>query len=497
LTDKISQREAKKIFEEENMTLKRKKIYFIATSVIILVVFTSFFVLLLNLQTFKPQIEVVASNALGMDVRIKGRLSIDLFPGFGISLHNVSVQNGGVDVVIVEKMRLGLKLIPLMMREVRISRVGLIKPVFSLVRYKNGMSNFEKPERTLSRKPFAVGIISISQGRLVYADERTSERTELDNFDVTVRNLLYSGMDNGAQFKKTSFTGDVSCKTLKINNFTLTDFVMRMAGGNGILDLNPVSMDIFGGTEKGNIHVDVTGASPHYRVSTTLSRFRIEDLIQASSPGDTPKKSMEGTANFYADLTATGTSVVEARRSLNGDFSLNGENIILYSIDIDALIPKYERSQNFNLVDVGAFFLVGPFGPVITKSYNFASLYVESQGGKGIIKKLISAWKVNNGIAEATDVALASNKQRVAMNGRLNFINDRFVDVVVAVLDKRGCAVYSQKVYGPFRKPKIEKISVLTSISGSVLNALGDSWKFIRGKECKPFYSGSVAQPEN
>ncbi len=82
------------------------------------------------------------------------------------------------------------------------------------------------------------------------------------------------------------------------------------------------------------------------------------------------------------------------------------------------------------------------------------------------------------------------------MKGGLNFINDRFVNVTVAVLDKRGCAVYSQKVQGPFSKPQIGKVSVLESISGSVLNALGDAWKLIQGKECMAFYSGSVAQPE-
>jgi len=57
---------------------------------------------------------------------------------------------------------------------------------------------------------------------------------------------------------------------------------MITAGGNGILDINPVRMDIFGGTGKGSIHADVTGASPHFRVIYTLSRFRIEELIQAS-----------------------------------------------------------------------------------------------------------------------------------------------------------------------------------------------------------------------
>ncbi len=477
------------------MPLKRKKVFFITTGVITLVVFAIFLALLLNIQAFKPRIEAAASSALGMDVRIKGRLGIDLLPGFGISLRNVSVQKKGADVVTVEKMRIGLRLIPLTKHEVHLNRVGLIKPVFSIVRYKNGRFNFEKPERTLIERLLTVNKISISQGRLVYTDERSSEKIKVDDFDGTIRNLSYGRKDGAGPFKNISFTGDIRCKIITINNLTLTNLVTRTAGGNGILDINPVRMDIFGGTGKGSVHVDVTRASPHFRLITTLNRFRIEELIQAYSPGRIPRKGMEGTANFSADLTATGKTVDEVKRSLNGDVSLNGEDLMLSGLDIDALILKYERSQNFNLVDVGSFFLAGPFGPVLTKSYNFGSLYEESRGGKGTIRKLVSVWKVKNGIAEATDVALATKKYRIAMKGGLNFNNDQFDDVTVAVLDKRGCAVYSQKVHGPFRKAKIEKISIFKSITGSVSNALKDAWEFVGG-ECTVFYSGSVAQPE-
>jgi AsmA protein len=446
-------------------------------------------------QAFKPQIEAAASNALGMDVRIKGRLGIDLFPGFGISLKNVSVRKGETDVVTIDKMTIGLKLIPLMRREIRISRVELVKPVFSIVRYKSGLFNFEKPGHRLSEKLFAITKSSISQGNLFFTDEKSGEKIEVQGFDVNIRNYSYDGMDNEEPFNNISFAADIRCKTLKINNFTLTNLVMTTAGERGIFDINPLGMHIFGGTGGGSIHVDMTGALPHYRVIYALSQCRVDELIQALSPGKMPQKSIEGMVNISADVTATGKSVDEVKQSLSGDASLIGDNLMLYSMDIDALIPKYERSQNFNIADIGAFFLMGPFGPVITKSYNFGSLYEELQGGKGNIRKLVSIWKVKNGVAGAIDVALATKKYRIAMKGGLNFINDQFVDVTVAVLDKRGCAVYSQKVHGPFNKAKIEKVSILKSITGSVSNALKDAWKFVGGK-CTVFYSGSVAQPE-
>jgi hypothetical protein len=44
--------------------------------------------------------------------------------------------------------------------------------------------------------------------------------------------------------------------------------------------------------------------------------------------------------------------------------------------------------------------------------------------------------------------------------------------------------------------PQIEKKNIFTSIAGSVSNPLEDAWKFIQGKECTVFCSGSVAQPE-
>jgi hypothetical protein len=82
------------------------------------------------------------------------------------------------------------------------------------------------------------------------------------------------------------------------------------------------------------------------------------------------------------------------------------------------------------------------------------------------------------------------------MTGGLNFITERFEDVTVAVLDKRGCAVYSEEVKGPFRDPQIAKQSIFASIAGSVMNPLKEGWEFLQGEQCPVFYAGSVLQPQ-
>jgi AsmA protein len=183
------------------------------------------------------------------------------------------------------------------------------------------------------------------------------------------------------------------------------------------------------------------------------------------------------------------------KRSLSGQISLNGENIMLYSMDIDDLISSLIRSRRFSLVDVGAFFLAGPLGPALTRSYRFADLFKESLGGQGVIAKLVSVWKIENGVAEAVDVAMATKVRRIAMKGGMNFVDDRFEDAIVAVLDEHGCAVLTQKVHGSFGSPEIGNINVLRSLTSPVTNLVKSVGKLFSSKPCEVFYSGSVPPP--
>lgn len=135
-----------------------------------------------------------------------------------------------------------------------------------------------------------------------------------------------------------------------------------------------------------------------------------------------------------------------------------------------------------------------PFGPLITKGYNFGSLFMGS-GGNSRIRVLVSDWKLERGVAHAKDVALATNEYRIALTGRLDFINERYDDVIVAVVDEKGCAKVRQKIRGPFVNPVVENESVLQSVAGPMLNLYKQARKLLGG-QCEVFYAGSVAPPK-
>jgi uncharacterized protein involved in outer membrane biogenesis len=471
---------------------KRKALWIVRGAGLVVVVLI-IVVLLFGAGILKSRAEAIASRSLKMDVRIKGRTSVSLFPVFGASLANVTVKNGEADVATVAHIKVGLKLLPLITGRIRIGRLELVEPVISIVRQKDGTLNIKTPRGKLSGQRIAFKKLAIYEGSLQYTDLRSGGKTECEGIDITVRNLSAGGTPGGDPLKTLSFAGDIRCRAIRAGDFSLTDVAMKVMGAKGIIDASQASEAVLGGSGSGTLHADFTGAEPRFRIMLSVRGLKMQDLLRRSPNS----KGLEGLADLSADLTAEGKIASEVKRSLSGQASLSGENIVLHGLDIDEMVSSLQRSRRFSLVDVGAFFLAGPLGPVLTRGYRFADLYQESQGGQGVIAKLVSVWKVGNGVAEAVDVAMATKERRIAMKGGLNFIDNRFEGAVVAVLDDQGCAVLTQKVHGSFSRPEIGTINILRSLTRPVTNLLKSAVKLFDRSPCEVFYSGSVASPED
>jgi len=174
---------------------------------------------------------------------------------------------------------------------------------------------------------------------------------------------------------------------------------------------------------------------------------------------------------------------------------LRGKKLTLSGSDLDRAFERFESSQNFNLVDVGAFFFVGPLGLVVTKGYDFATI-AQAQGGSSEIRTLVSEWEVEHGVAQARDVAMATKENRVALRGRLDFVSDRFDGVSLALVDAKGCATVQQKISGTFQDPVVEKPNIAASVVGPALRLLKKGRELLTGGQCDVYYAGSVAAPK-
>jgi uncharacterized protein involved in outer membrane biogenesis len=442
-------------------------------------------------NAYKPRFEAAASGALGMEVRVGGRLGIGLFPGLLVTLEDVHIRTRGVDIVSAKEVRLGIDLLPLIQKEVRIGKIALKNPSISIERDRDGKFNFETPQTVGTLPALDLAKVSLSDGNILYADKKSGEGFEAGDCSLDVRRLLLSGGKSTGLIKNLSFTAELDCGEIRTKDFTVSDLKFSADGKNGVFDLKPVTMRVFSGQGSGSIRADFSGAVPLYHVRYSLQQFRIEEFFKTLSP----QKVAEGLMNFSANLSMQGKTVNEMKQTANGEAALRGENLTLNGRNLDLEFSRFESSQNFNLVDVGAFFFAGPVGLAITKGYNFASIF-QGSGGSSKIRTLASDWKVGHGVAQAQDVAMATNEHRIALRGGLDFVNGRFDDVTVALIDAEGCAKVRQKIRGPFQNPVVEKPNILKSLAGPALKLLKKGRKLFPGGECEVIYAGSVAPPK-
>ena len=556
-------------------TRKRKLALSVAGGfVAFLVLAAAALVFFVDVNAHKPRLETAASDALGMEVRIGGRMGIGLFPGFHVALEDVRIRNRGTDLVSARKAALGVELLPLLRKEVRIGRIALQGPRIDIRRDHDGKFNFEEePGKKRGKEGGAlpsldVGKISLSDGTLLYKDDKSGEELQAASIELDMRGLRFPGGKSPEPLKNLSFGVDIICKELRMGNLSVSGLKFHAEGKNGVyavrsaiaahivysaqsgkmtasglamgvenlsfksdgkegllrkmslsgsgsvgeirtkdlavsglkfevvgkdgvFDFQPVAMRIFGGEGSGSLRADLSGPVSQYHVRYALSKFRFGEFLKAL----TPKKVAEGPLDFSANLSMRGKTAIEMKRTAGGEVALRGENLTLQGIDLDRMLSRFEKSQSFNLVDVGAFFFAGPFGPALTKGYGFATIY-EGAGGDGRIRMLVSNWKVERGVAHATDVAMATRENRIALKGSVDFAGERFNDLTVAWLDGKGCAKARQKIRGSFHNPEVEKVSFLQTVAGPVLTLLKQTKDFLSGGRCEVFYTGSVTPPE-
>ena len=477
------------------MNTKMKKILFILGGIAAALVLAALiFILTFNINSYRPRIEAAASDAIGMKVRMNGKMKLTRFPRTRVSLEDILIQNRDTDVASIKKAEIEISLMPLLWQKIHIQQVKLITPVFFIIKDRSGRFNIETPEKRLAWNALLPGFIKagkygIEKGRLLYIDERSGVKSEAIGCDLAINNHLAG---KGTFPVTLSLDGDLSCGEVKADELRISDIRIVIKARQGKFEADPITMKIFGGDGKGIIKGVMTGESPEYSVDFAVTKLRFEEVLGQFKVN----QSTRGELDLKSHLTMKGRNSDEMTRTLQGNFSLRGNNLSHKGLDLDRVLDKFENSQNFNIVDVGAFFVAGPLGTLLTKGYNFGSVFVVSLGGESTILKLVSDWKIKDGIAEAEDVALSTRENRVAMKGRFDFVNEQFDNMTVAVVDEKGCVRFSQKIHGPFLHPRIGQTGALKSIVGAIINLYVKTKKFLQDGKCEIFYAGSVPHPK-
>ena len=452
-----------------------------------LVLLVALAVFVLSRVDTRSEFEAVASDATGLDVAVKGKVSIGLFPIPHATLKDVTLKNKGSQILSANEADVGVEFWPLLRRQVHIKRLVLQNVNIDIARDRRGHYNFSTPSEAERPVPaLSLGRVSLVKATLDYTNQETDRELKATDCQIDSNDFQLSEGTSQDLLRHLSLSASVVCAEMRNNLVVGTDVHFSIVGENGVFKLKPVTMRIMDGQGSGDIQANFTGAAPVYQVHYAVTQLHVDNLFKSIAPG----KVGEGFMDFTTDLAMRGWDAHEMTRSTGGEASLRGKDLDVAIGDLDERLSRYESSQNFNLVDIGAFFIAGPFGLVVTKGYNFASIF-QGTGANTHIRILVSHWKVENGVAHAQDVAMATKENRLAMKGALDFVNMKFDDVTVAILDNKGCARVEQRILGPFSKPVVERPNVIASLAGPVSRLVGKTKKLF-GAKCTVFYEGSV-----
>ena len=197
--------------------------------------------------------------------------------------------------------------------------------------------------------------------------------------------------------ERASGSGTLAIATLIANDIVINNLRSDVKLNRGVIDLSPLTADVYGGKEKGSVVLDVRPATPTCTVLAKLSGVDSNRLLSAvSSLKDTLYGSLSADSNLSFALAASN----DLARTLNGTVSFDVLNGQLKHVNILSEIGK-----------------VGQFLGATNQTGSDTSL-----------KKLSGSLKIVNGVASTNDLIAALNEGSLSANGSINLV-DQGIDM--------------------------------------------------------------------
>lgn len=445
--------------------------------------------LLIDTGALQSRAETVLSDALRTEAAVRGGLRVRWVPTPRLVLDDVAAG----DDLRVDRAELIVAPLSLLRAEPSVRSVTLRQPEVRLRRAEDGRFRFAGAGTGNGDGEGAeLASVRAVDARLSVVDEGGDD-LELSGCEVQLESLRIGSAGEGAVWGRLSFDAELSCERVAYGTWTAASMSGRLEAADGVLQADPVSLELLEGSASGRLRSDLSGDTASHRLDVELDGFSAEALLERL----TDEPMAEGTLALEAQLSSGGLRTSELWRQLEGTFELRGEALTLHGVDLDERVSEYESASAFDLYDVGAVLLVGPLGLVATRGRDYARLLSES-GESTDVERLHSQWRLDEGVATAHDVALRTAQNLVALRGALHLREGRYDDLTVAVVDASGCAFVEQRVSGDFDDPEVDSPSVLEALAAPAIDLLERAAELFGADGCDdPFYDGALGHPRN
>jgi len=452
----------------------------------------------IDLAPYKPQIEAAALES-GIRLRIDGDMYLSLLPYPGIEVNEVYLDLGPRNRLTMDVLSVQFAMWPLLNKEFRITKILLKRPVAKLAQLS---MSFPKSRVSIAGNKQAstgFGITVAKDAQIVFrSGEITYKKIGSPWYvkaeDVAMKMWFRANKisdSDSLDLDELRPAGRLSARLVRGMQAVAENVKARIKIEKGKMEVSDIAGELFGGKLSANIRLK--------DMASTLSGaldLQLTDIDIAKSTVNLENSQLlGGRLTLNSRLSWKDTKLPKMLRTLQGEVNLGGRDLQLRGLDIDKALERIEKARRFNLTDLGAFFYLGPLGAVATKGYAYVELLQTRDNPPGKIIRLVSNWTIDKGRATATDVALATPINRLAIKGQVNLVSAQFENLAFSVVDEKGCGIMGQEINGPFSKPTSSKLRKIRSMGEPFRDALRQPARILSRDNCKVFYSGSLPHP--
>jgi AsmA protein len=313
---------------------------------------------------YKPQIEKLVREKTGRTLILHGDLKLSLFPWLAVELGNTELGNapgfGDQPMLSVERVRLGVKLRPLLQKRFEVGAVELEAPTLHLIKNAAGVSNWSdlgksddqqtpQPEAQSASFTASVASLHISKANISYDDEQAHSHTAVHDFSLRTGKLqlgepvnlesVFTLEKSAADAKSKPLTAQVKLATQLLADFDtqrydLSKFEMEMqiTSGNG----KPMTVKL----QADNIHTDLAAQTAQVTALTaTAADAKLTASLQATKIIDAPE--------FTGQLVVAPLSIRDIAKQLDIKLPVTRDTQVLKTFSMTAGLSGSSKAIQF------------------------------------------------------------------------------------------------------------------------------------------------------
>jgi len=276
------------------------------------------------------------------------------------------------------------------------------------------IANFQAPRLTFALTADKVNVVELEQITGGSGQKAPAKKRADASWSLIPRADASPAAAQPSLLQSTTGSGSIAVGSILYQQTELTNVHANVQLDHGVIRLNPLTSQIYGGQENGSVTVDTRPNPMTYAVNAKLTGVDANKLLSSIS---TVKDTLYGTLSATPNVTFATPASGEIVQTLNGTLGLNLTNGKITKLDLLNDLSK-----------IGKF--TGAAGTA-AKGYT-------------AISQMSGTFNVHNGVAQTNDLKAALDVGTMAGTGTINLVSQDLNMHVTAVLEKG----FSQSVGG-------------------------------------------------